>query len=131
MEAVVDRLQQLEAALTAQRDENMRLQAVVAQMAAQIPPAQAPPAPAPTPSSSQVFSPLIDTRMLTKPQSLSGKDEDWMQWSVLIRAYCGALDPKLAEDMAAAEMSDVEIANRRLSEEVSRRSCSLFYILVM
>ena len=35
----------------------------------------------------QTFSPLIDTRMLTKPRSFSGREEDWCTFATVTRAY--------------------------------------------
>ena len=103
------------------------LQAQVQTQAAQIgQTAQQRPMPA-TPA----FSPIVDTRMLTKPKAFSGKDEDWAGWVVVTRAYCGALDRRLLEEMANAEMSaDMQI-NTDMTEDEQQRSCTLYFLLAM
>ena len=79
----------------------------------------------------QAFSPIIDTRMLTKPKTFSGKDEDWAQWSTVTRAYCGALDANLLLEMTTVEEEEGIVDHARLNDNQKQRSCSLFYILAM
>ena len=62
----------------------------------------------------QTFSPLIDTRMLTKPKNFSGRDEDWASWAVVTRAYCGVLDPRFLAEMSEVEDTDMEVASDKL-----------------
>ena len=57
--------------------------------------------------------------------------EDWVQWSTIMRAYSGALDPSLLEEMNTAAASLTPIDNSTMAEPQRQRSCSLYYILVM
>ena len=50
----------------------------------------------------QAFSPLIGTRMLTKPRSFSGREEDRGTFATMTRAYSGTLDPRLCTEMETA-----------------------------
>ena len=57
------------------------------------------------------LSPIIDTRMLTKPKSFSGKDEDLAQWSTV--------------------SEEGIVSHEGMFDSQRQRSCSLFYILAM
>ena len=77
------------------------------------------------------FNPIIDTRMLAKPRAFSGRDEDWSGWAVVTRAYCGALDPKLLDEMTTVEvLTNIQI-NLGMTDEEQKRSCTIYYIFVM
>ena len=47
--------------------------------------------------------PLIDTRMLAKPESYSGHRADWQAWKYVFKSYVGALDSKLLDFLEKAE----------------------------
>ena len=47
------------------------------------------------PQPTQAFSPLIDTKMLTKPRSFSGREEDWGTFATMTRAYYEAWELSL------------------------------------
>ena len=59
----------------------------------------------------QAFSPLIDTRMLTKPRLFSGREEDWGTFARVTRAYRGALDPRLYAEVKAAALEAGAVLN--------------------
>ena len=84
-----------------------------------------------SPPQGQAFSPLIDTRMLTKPKTFSGRDEDWASWAVVTRAYCGALDPRFLAEMTEVEDTDEAVTNDKLGEAAKQRSATLYYVLAM
>ena len=78
------------------------------------------------------FSPLIDTRMLTKPRNFSGKEDDWTSFATVTRAYCGALDPRLLTEMMEAHASSDPVANVTMdNEEKKYRSQTLYCLLLM
>ena len=35
----------------------------------------------------------VDTRLLSKPTEFEGKEEDWIRFSLKMKAYPGAIDP--------------------------------------
>ena len=83
-------------------------------------------------ATAQAFSPLIDTRMLTKPRSFNGKEEDWSQFATVTRAYCGALDPRLYNEMEEAAQQTVPVLNANLPDPAKQhRSQTIYYLLVM
>ena len=107
------------------------LQRQMQQQAVQVAAAQAQATTVPGYRRPPAFSPLIDTRMLTKPKAFSGRDEDWASWAVVTRAYCGALDPRLLQEMTAVESAIGLQDNAGMNEEQQRRSCTLYYLLAM
>ena len=95
-------------------------------------------APPPPPRNPHTPIPMIDTRMLTKPRSFTGKPEDWSTFATVTRAYCGALDQRLVVEMKAAEMQPSAILNDSLpsvdpedKQAKIYRSMSLYYLLIM
>ena len=77
------------------------------------------------------FAPIVDTRMLAKPRSFDGRDENWPSWAVVIRAYCGALDRRLLSEMEMAENMDGPIDHSLMTDDQAHRSSTLWYILIM
>ncbi len=76
---------------------------------------------------------LIDTRVLGKPSSFSGDDEDpkrpWTSWSFVARAYFTALDGRMSEMLAkAATMSEAPttIDNSTLTADEKQLSTTLY-----
>ena len=128
-----ERIQALEAALQQAGGTIAALQLQVQQQQEQQTQARRAPSPRgpATTAASPAFSPLIDTRMLTKPKPFSGKDEDWASWAVVTRAYCGALDPRLLQEMNAVETLGTLQDNAQMTEDQQRRSCTLYYLLAM
>ena len=58
----------------------------------------------------QPRSEIVDTRLLSKPKNFNGKLDEWIPWAFKIRAYLGALDGTLLEELdgvAAHSMGDV------------------------
>ena len=102
-----ERIGHLEAALQQAAATIQNLSNQVAQTQAQQVPVE---------SSEAAFSPLIDTRMLTKPKTFSGRDEDWPSWAVVTRAYCGALDPRLLKEMEHIETRTTMEPNSGMSD---------------
>ena len=72
----------------------------------------------------------IDTRMIGKPRNFSGKDEDWVHFSTVIKAYASAINPALSGLMKMAE-SPASVKNEDLDPAAERWSMQLFYILAM
>ena len=76
-------------------------------------------------------SDLVDKRLLAKPSTFNGSQDKWSDWAFVLRAYIGAIDPKLKRDMDKAAAADVEIRASDLTEEEQARSSSLYYVLVL
>ena len=70
----------------------------------------------------------VDTRLTGKPDSYDGKDESWPSFSMAVRAYLAAIDPRLPELVKMAENPVEEVDNFSLSPEDERLSCQLYYI---
>eukprot|EP00959_Pyramimonas_sp_CCMP1952_P273985 5727396-Pyramimonas_sp.AAC.1 len=34
---------------------------------------------------------VVETRLMGKPKNFSGKEDDWHQWALTMRAYAGAI----------------------------------------
>ena len=68
---------------------------------------------------------MVDTRVLGKPRSFSGKDEDWNGWVTIFRAYSGAVDQRLLADMDVAEISIVPLPQAVMSPRTKQRSAQL------
>ena len=45
---------------------------------------------------------LVDTKLLTKPRSFGGKEEEWGSWSFNMLAYVSALDGDMLKELTAA-----------------------------
>ena len=67
----------------------------------------------------------IDTRSLGKPQPFPGADEDWDDFSSMMRSYCGAQSPIMLKEMEQAEASDRAIVNLTMSDQEQGRSVQL------
>ena len=76
--------------------------------------------------------PLIDTRILGKPDGFNGEDHKWKDWSIVTKTYAGVVCPELAELMVDAEGSETAVHNATLLEEEQRAaSHQLYFILLM
>ena len=64
--------------------------------------------------------PLIDTRILGKPDTFNGEESKWKDWSVVTKTYAGVVCPALAHLMAAAEASPGAVPNATLPGEDGR-----------
>ena len=81
---------------------------------------------------------LIDTRVLGKPSSFSGDDEDpkmpWASWSFVARAYFAALDGRMSDMLAKASAlseSPTTIDNVSLAADEKQLSTTLYYALCL
>ena len=73
----------------------------------------------------------VDTRMMNKPESFSGKDTDWPQFALLTRAYVGAISPRMYEILKMAEDPTVSIDRVDLEPGDDMLDTQLYYILTM
>eukprot|EP00971_Amphidinium_carterae_P240668 4777720-Amphidinium_carterae.2 len=74
-------------------------------------------------------APIVDMRMLGKPDSFSG--QNWRDWSIVTRSYAAACCPVLAPLMEAAAQTEDVVDNVGLSVDQRQASTQLYYILVM
>ena len=82
-------------------------------------------------SSSSTMQPLIDTRLMNKPESFSGKEEDWPSFSLTFKAFAAATDPGLTKAIERAGGPIETHSNDLLSDEIKLHSSTISYILVM
>eukprot|EP00971_Amphidinium_carterae_P338704 6476182-Amphidinium_carterae.1 len=76
------RVQELEGRLQAMAELNVRMEGALAEQRQQLVQQQQQQRATATSAHS-----AIDTRLLGRPKTFSGKDEDWSQWAVVMRAY--------------------------------------------
>ena len=74
---------------------------------------------------------IVDTRLLGKPKSFGGKDEEWSMWSVILRAYIGAVSPKLLKMMERTEALTEPVVQSMMDEEERAHDTQLYFILAM
>jgi hypothetical protein len=115
------RLDVSEASLQATRDDNVRLNSLLAQ-ATSNGGSQAPPPP-PTMNS------LVDTRLIGKPAVFAGTQESWMDWSFVFKAYCSALSTRLVALMEAAQGQSALIVPTDPADQAI--SAQLYYVLAL
>ena len=146
LQAVMDRLQQLEAEATSARAERQtlidravqaeqRLVAVSAESTAAVTAATAAQAAATSstaPAPSVTGAGLIDTRSIGKPRDFNGSPQDWQEWQFIFKAYATTVESRMKQlmDKAAASGSTVSI-NSVMNPVEQRLSAQLFYRLVL
>ena len=109
-----ERLQTLEGALHQEQQARLRLEAQLAL------------------SRQGINASSVDTRLLGKPKTFKGRDEDWRDWSMVMRAYAGAIDSRMLNEMEFAERMETSVGHDAgLEQSVIERSVQLYYILVM
>ena len=75
---------------------------------------------------------VVDTRLIGKPKGFPGRDEDWPAWSLVIRAYAGAISSKLLSLLNRVEVMEDLCLNVSLgSEEERGLSVQWYYVLTM
>eukprot|EP00971_Amphidinium_carterae_P204805 4064705-Amphidinium_carterae.1 len=131
MEEVTNRLQQLEAAIGPLQQSNAELRNALHQADAELTAlrtqAQAQgQAQASTPTGSS--KPLVDTRLLSKPQSFSGEQAAWPAWSFVFAAYCEAVSADLGRLMKQAAAAASPVAYSGRDAELSNQ---LYLMLVL
>ena len=73
----------------------------------------------------------VDTRMLNKPECFSGKDADWAQFALLMRAYVGAMSPRMFELLKLAEDPERSIDRVDLEPGDEHLDTQLYFVLTM
>ena len=75
---------------------------------------------------------VVDTRVIGRPKSFTGKEEEWPTWSTMVRAYAGAISQRLLFLMDAAETSGGSPNNVTLQTEDDKKlSTQLYFVLAM
>jgi len=154
MEELLARMEQLEVSMRETQTENQRLRDEMAQNEARYlaeaasrsdsPPGRAGSPDGATPTTGRRAADaaararsfprvegVVDTRMLNKPEEFSGKDSDWPKFSLLLRAYVGAVSPRMYELMKIAEDVGRSIDRVDLDPGDDALDTQLYYILTM
>ena len=76
-------------------------------------------------------SSTVDTKLLSKPTEFEGKEEDWTRFSLKVKAYLGAIDPRYNELLKIAEDPDQSLNHVDLGPGDDRRDGQLFFVLTM
>ena len=123
MEDLVARLEALELEQRQLRDQNQQLQAQLAQR-------RRSEAETGARVLLQVQGP-IDTRVMSKPENFSGKEEDWNSFAMGVKAFAGALSPRMLELLKRAEKPAESIDRVDLDPGDEVLDSQLYYILIM
>ena len=67
---------------------------------------------------------VVDTRVLGKPDKCDGSEKAWPNWSSVAKAYAGAIDQQLSDDMTKAEISTTVLNNDSTSQEAQAPECA-------
>ena len=81
-------------------------------------------------AASQSAAPVVDTRLIGKPDSYDG-GPNWRDWSTVFRSYTAAVSPRLSELMHHAEASLTPALNATISASDRSLSTQLHYMMVM
>lgn len=73
----------------------------------------------------------VDLKSLGKPTQFSGLEEDWPEWSFVMRAYIGMMNIMDARLMERVEANTGELRTAAMDEEMLSRSNMLWYALTM
>ena len=76
-------------------------------------------------------TPVIDTRILGKPDAFHGEKAKWRDWSVILRSYTSVLNSQLGDLMKKAESSDAPVLNAVIDDSHVPSSNQLYFILLM
>ena len=123
VQAILDmrlRLDATEATFQSTRDDNARLNTLLAQTTS-VGGRTAPPPP--------VMSSLVDTRLIGKPAVFAGTQESWTDWSFVFKAYCSALSTRLVALMEAAQGQPALIMPTDPADQAI--SAQLYYALAL
>ena len=123
VQAILDmrlRLDATEATLQSTRDDNARLNTLLAQTTS-VGSRSAPPPP--------VLSSLVDTRLIGKPAVFAGTQDTWTDWSFVFKAYCSALSTRLVALMEAAQGQPALIMPTDPADQAI--SAQLYYVLAL
>lgn len=153
MEELIARMEQLETTMRESQAENQRLREEIAESEARraseaasrsASPARAGSPDGATPATTRRAADaaararsfprvegVVDTRMLNKPEEFSGRDGDWQKFSLLLRAYIGAVSPRMYELLKIAEDVGRSIGRVDLDPGDDALDTQLYYILTM
>ena len=73
----------------------------------------------------------VDTKLLSKPTEFEGKEEDWTRFSLKVKAYLGAIDPRYNELLKIAEDPYQILNHVDLDPGDDRRDGQLIFVLTM
>ena len=74
---------------------------------------------------------VVDTRVLGRPKSFDGQQENWQDWTFAMRAYLSCLTETMADLLDATEKSPETIELGPLPEAAKADAQQLYYILVL
>eukprot|EP00971_Amphidinium_carterae_P087465 1730551-Amphidinium_carterae.1 len=72
---------------------------------------------------------IIDTRTLSRPETFTGDHTKWRDWRAVMKAYTGAISPRMGELMTQVETTNV--LNEAMDPSDRGLSTQLYYMLVM
>ena len=75
--------------------------------------------------------PIMDTRVIGKPDTFHGDRDKFADWAFILKAYMSALDSRYPSVFKRIESSEVPLYNVALDPVDRHLSSQLYYILVM
>ena len=76
-------------------------------------------------------SSTVDTKLLSKPSEFEVKEEDWTRFSLMMKAYLGAIDPRYNELLKIAEDPGQSLNHSDLGPGDDRRDGQLFVLTML
>ena len=73
----------------------------------------------------------VDTKLLSVPTEFEAKEEDWNRFSLKMKAYLGAIDPRYNEFLLIAEDPERSVSHDDLGSGNDRRDGQLLFVLWM
>ena len=70
----------------------------------------------------------VDTKLISKPETFSGKVVEWPRWSLMLRAYLGAVSGRMLELLRTAETQnrDWTVSTSNLEATCWAHGCTLY-----
>ena len=72
----------------------------------------------------------VDTRMLGRPDRFNGQEDLWRGWSVVMRAYAGAISERLLFLIEESEAAGYEPSLGSMADEDDRGLCTQWYFVL-
>ncbi len=73
----------------------------------------------------------VDTRVMNKPENFSGKEEDWPKFSLLFKAFAGAMSPRMFELLTKAEDPEASLDRVDLDPGDEILDTQIYFTLTM
>ena len=73
---------------------------------------------------------VVDSRVLGRPDRWDGSEKAWPNWSLVMKAYAGAIDQELSTDMTGAEIGTDVLSNESMTPPKKSRNVQVYFVLI-